>query len=220
MSVTTDRMMDRAAALALTERIRSVATDAADRVRELAALVAEAKAGNAHEALGFASWTAYLADVMSGAPLRLEPDERREVVGMLTDQGMSTRTIAPVVGVTKSEVSRDRQVSRRGTPGPVTGADGKTYRHPAPKPDPAPDEPEQEPGRVPVTPTPPPTEVQTVVRWLVRVDQFLTAAPKSLPKRQTRPIDPQSRARALRTIDRAITRLTTWRDQLEQETSI
>lgn len=78
--------------------------------------VADAKAGNAHEALGYPSWTAYLvaavergvhrADVISP----MTPEQRRELVATLTQEGMSTRAIAAVVGVNHSTVVRDRQV--------------------------------------------------------------------------------------------------------------
>ena len=42
----------------------------------------------------------------------LAAEVRRQLVGMLTAAGMSTRAIAPTLGVTKSQVSRD------GTPDP------------------------------------------------------------------------------------------------------
>jgi len=37
------------------------------------------------------------------------PDSRRELVGRLTEAGMSTRAIAPAVGVSHMQVSNDRK---------------------------------------------------------------------------------------------------------------
>jgi len=65
----------------------------------------------------------------NGATLsRLGVDLRREVVRELTEAGLSTRAIAPVVGVSNFTVSKDQGV-RDLTPNPVsvTGVDGKTY---------------------------------------------------------------------------------------------
>ena len=61
----------------------------------------------AHIALGYASWPAYLADVLGETPLRLERDVRQELVAELTAQGMSTRAIAPIVGASVAQVKRD-----------------------------------------------------------------------------------------------------------------
>jgi len=59
----------------------------------------------------------------------------------LTSAGMSTRAIAPVVGVSKSQVSTDRQVSSAGhlsAPAPAidpdTGEVGPDYPEPTPTP--------------------------------------------------------------------------------------
>lgn len=145
----------------LTERIRLTAHTARESIEKLHALVDEAKAGNAHLALGYASWTAYLADVMGEEPLRLARDQRQELVGFLAGEGMSTRAIAPIVGVKQPQVVKDlaeqRQVIPTESPEPapqetarsvvaaafarrdeptsppkVTGLDGKTYAKPAP----------------------------------------------------------------------------------------
>lgn len=128
------------AARRLTERIRIAATNYVEAKEKVLALVDEAKAGQAHVALGYKSWTAYLSDVLSDEPLRLARDERRELVTRLADEGMSTRAIAPIVGTTKSSVDRDlrasEELSHAGTvepdapkPAPVvrttTGLDGR-----------------------------------------------------------------------------------------------
>lgn len=98
----------------LTERIRLVAHTVAENMEKLQRLVTEAKNGNVHVQLGYASWTAYLADVLGEAPMRLAREPRQEMSRMLTDEGMSTRAAAKVLGVSKSLVATDIQVSSSG----------------------------------------------------------------------------------------------------------
>jgi len=102
----------------LTERIRLTATNLIEAKDKLEALLREAQEREVHAALGFASWTAYLAATFADQPMVLPTAERREIVGLLAAEGMSTRAIAPIVGASKSAVDRDRQVSRTGTPTP------------------------------------------------------------------------------------------------------
>lgn len=66
---------------------------------------------------------------------------------MLAGEGMSTRAIAPIVGVSQSQVDRDvRLRDPNGSPGPassaVTGLDGKTYTPRPPRPTPTLDAPD------------------------------------------------------------------------------
>lgn len=116
----------------LTDRIRATAREVADRLVRLRVLVEQARAGQAWVALGYASWTAYLAETLE--PMRLPRDERREVVGYLTEQGMSTRAIAPVVSADPKTVVNDRRAiaavtgGESSTPAVVTGRDGRTYQ--------------------------------------------------------------------------------------------
>jgi hypothetical protein len=137
----------------LTERIRLIAQNVADNVTKLRELVQQAKESDAHVALGYSSWTSYLTDVFGEEPLRLARDVRRELVAELAAQGMSTRAIAPIVGVSHETVAQDIAPVRNLTPEvvinviaetgevvedeprQVTGLDGKTYTTPAPKPD-------------------------------------------------------------------------------------
>lgn len=131
--------MDANEARRLTERIRIAATNYTDAKAKVLQLVDEAKAGAAHVALGYKSWTAYLSDVLSDEPLRLARDERRELVTRLTDEGMSQRAIAPVVGVSHRTVNQDlAEAQLEGSvpvgdekPAPVvreiTGLNGKSY---------------------------------------------------------------------------------------------
>lgn len=142
----------------LTERIRLTAHSARESIEKLHQLVDDAKAGNAHLALGYQSWTAYLSEVLGEEPLRLARDQRQELVGYLAGEGMSTRAIAPIVGVSQDTVVKDiargerflspepepqeaaRSVvaaafARRdepAAPAKVTGLDGKSYSKPAP----------------------------------------------------------------------------------------
>lgn len=91
----------------LTERIRIAATNYTEAKAKVLALVDEAKAGHAHIALGYASWTAYLSDVLSDEPLRLARDERRELHSRLADEGMSGRAIARITDTSEATVRRD-----------------------------------------------------------------------------------------------------------------
>lgn len=132
--------MSRADAERLTERIRLTATTFIETKEKLTQLIHEAQQGKAHEALGYRSWTEYVSQVFSDTPLmRLSRDERKELVGELASQGMSTRAIAPVVGTNYSTVSRDLKESVANAtdqPRMVQSNDGITRTfHPRPEPD-------------------------------------------------------------------------------------
>lgn len=137
----------------LTERIRLTAHSARESIEKLHQLVDAAKAGNAHLALGYQSWTAYLSEVLGEEPLRLARHQRQELVGYLAGEGMSTRAIAPIVGVSQDTVVKDIARGERNlspepepqeaarsvvaaafarrdepaAPAKVTGLDGKSY---------------------------------------------------------------------------------------------
>lgn len=103
----------------ITERLRLQATNYQEARDKIRATIAEAQEGDAAGLLGYASWTAYAADVLGDAPLRLERDERRELVQELAQTGMSTRAIAPIVGVGNKTVHRDLQAGvSNDTPAP------------------------------------------------------------------------------------------------------
>jgi len=103
----------------LTERIRLVAQNVADNVEKLRDLVSEARESDVHQVLGYASWTAYLKDVFGDEPLRLARDVRQELVAELSAQGMSTRAIAPIVGVSREQVRIDVSGDKKLSPAPV-----------------------------------------------------------------------------------------------------
>jgi hypothetical protein len=145
--------LDLAAAKRLDSRIRRMAEATAGNLVTLADLIAEAKQGQIHLALGFRSWTAYLADALGKLQMVLTAESRRELVGRLADEGMSERAISTAVGVSQPTVHRDVVASRPAqvihdespdgvdqgsiaTSKPsqatvVTGVDGKNYRKPS-----------------------------------------------------------------------------------------
>lgn len=123
-------------AQALTERIRATARQIGEQLGRLRELVEQAREGQAWVALGFASWTAYLSATLE--PMRLPRAERREVVGYLTLEGMSTRAIAPIVSADPKTVGNDRRAlaavaAEAGgevsppAPAVIIGRDGRQY---------------------------------------------------------------------------------------------
>lgn len=113
----------------LDRKIRLLANDIGQKLDKLEALLAEAKQAEIHTALGFTTWTAYVADVASQWPAE-SVEQRRQAVALLSREGMSQRAIATAVGVSQKTVDRDLdQVSHDDSPEPatVTGLDGKTY---------------------------------------------------------------------------------------------
>ena len=121
--------MSRDDAERLTERIRLTAVSFMETRDKLARYVREAQEGRAHEALGYRSWTEYIAQVFSDTPLmRLTRDERRVIVADLSEQGMSTRAIAPIVGASHETVSKDLQSPVRNlTPASPSTPDEPTF---------------------------------------------------------------------------------------------
>lgn len=166
----TGGLMTEAQARALFDSIRTAAMDAADRVENVKALIEEARDREAWRSAGYLSWTACAVAEFGGALPKLERDARRELVASLTEVGMSSRAIAPIVGVDKETVNADRRSGGRNlppdaadecdpdaeivdaelldeeptAPKPITGMDGKTYPKPVQQTRPA-------PGRSPFT---------------------------------------------------------------------
>jgi hypothetical protein len=123
----------------LTERIRIAAVNYSEAKDKLLTLVQEAKDGAAHLALDYNSWTTYLAEVMGEEPLRLARDERKEIVQLLSAEGMSTRAIAPIVGASQRTVASDVEHVSNFAHVNTQGMDGKTYTRTAPQPKPEPE---------------------------------------------------------------------------------
>lgn len=122
-------VMPVADAQSLDTRIRLMATTVEQNIDKLSDLLREAQAGQIHVALGFDSWTAYVADAVRFKPESIE--QRRELVALMFGEGMSERAIAEVVGVSQKTVDRDLEnMSRDDSPEPgaqVIGLDGKSY---------------------------------------------------------------------------------------------
>lgn len=131
MTVIPAAHLDEDKARLLTERIRSIAVVVKGQLETLQHLLNEARDGEAWRALGYASWTAYLSDVMGDRPLRLPRDERQQIVGYLAGEGMSSRAIAPIVGISYDTVQRDIRGDRNLSPEPhvntVTGEVSPDY---------------------------------------------------------------------------------------------
>lgn len=123
----------------LTEKIKKGLTGAADthdklntQVATAAELMSEAFAKRIWLALGETSWEDFVAQELGEVRYRLERTVRQSLVYQLTTgpAHMSTRAIAPVLGVDQKTVSNDlRQVRKElnVAPAPVVGQDGKTY---------------------------------------------------------------------------------------------
>lgn len=132
--------LDKTAARRLTDRIRLLAENVAEQVEKMAGLINEARTGSAWLALGYSSWTAYIADEFGGVLPRLDREPRREFVRELAAQGMSTRAIAPVVGIHHDTVATDLRTVGNPTvdtdepaePRRITGLNGKSYTAPRP----------------------------------------------------------------------------------------
>ncbi|WP_295821604.1 hypothetical protein [uncultured Microbacterium sp.] len=141
----------------MTQEIKLTASGIRNNLFKLRNQIDVAKSSNVWQMLGFSSWTAWLSDTLAEEPMRVSREERLELVGYLSGEGMSTRAIAPIVGISKSQVSNDlADLSSSGhdnpglpgmaedetpaesgpvlTPVPPTteGLDGKSY--PKPKP--------------------------------------------------------------------------------------
>ena len=141
MTVEPTPALSREDAQRLTQRIQLIAGNAREAMEKLSLLVEQARSGRAHAALGFASWTDYLSSTLGASPMRLDRDQRRELVAYLAGEGMSTRAIAPIVGAGHVTVHRDLEASRTATvpnetvdrPSMVTSLDGR--QRPSAQPD-------------------------------------------------------------------------------------
>lgn len=115
--------IDVAAAQKRAERIRYHAMHANEAVQAVQKLIHEARDMNDHVTLGYPSWPAYLVDLFGKEPLRLTRDVRRELVAEMSEAGMSTRAIAPIVGVNAETVRRDIAGAANVAPDPEPESD-------------------------------------------------------------------------------------------------
>lgn len=131
----------------ITEQIKLLAGAVADGIDRLVVRIREAQESRVHEVLGYRSWTEYVSVEFAGLLPRLDREPRRELVTTLADSGMSTRAIAPIVGVSQRTAARDMSGSSESNgsdePRRVESRDGvvRTFpTRPAPEPTPTPDE--------------------------------------------------------------------------------
>lgn len=141
--------LDKAAAERRAERIRLRLDVITDNYAAVMPMIRESIEKRDDLALGYRSVGEYVADRFGGALTQLGGEVRREVVQELTAAGMSTRAIAPVVGVSRQTIINDRAAEagvKDLTPdtepaepsAPVVGLDGKRYPKPEPAPEPKP----------------------------------------------------------------------------------
>ncbi len=105
--------LDADAARVLDTEIRRLSAQISGQLHQVRVLLDEAQTGMIHKVLGFPSWTAYVADALSGIRLALSGDDRRDMVQLLAEAGMSVRAIETATGIPKSTVARDdfRQIA-------------------------------------------------------------------------------------------------------------
>jgi hypothetical protein len=106
----------------LTERIRLSLDSVAQTWDRLASQVAEAYQRRADKALGYESWADYAQAEFGEKTASIAAPIRRELVSTLSAEGMSTRAIAPAVGVSRQQIVNDRrasEVSTNLTPAPA-----------------------------------------------------------------------------------------------------
>ncbi|MGI8716933.1 MAG: hypothetical protein ACR2JN_03795, partial [Lapillicoccus sp.] len=85
-------------------------------------LVTEAKEHDDRLVLAYPSWPAYVSAEFAAALTELTRDDRRWFAFALSETGMSSRAIAPIVGVTDRQVRRDvDQVAQVGQDVPPDG---------------------------------------------------------------------------------------------------
>lgn len=123
VSDSTARVLSVEAARALTNQIKL-------GLRVCYDLVSEAYFGKVWIPLGYTSWDLYCAGELADARLlRLNVEQRREIVAEMRAAGMSSRAIAAGIGVHHSTVADDVKAPVGDpTPGhPITGRDGKRY---------------------------------------------------------------------------------------------
>lgn len=104
--------MSRVEAERITSRIADKLDTIADNLEQVLPLIGEALTREAWRALDYASPTAYVSERFAGALTRLPVEVRRPVVAQLSAAGMSTRSIAPIVGTTHKTVVKDTQALR------------------------------------------------------------------------------------------------------------
>lgn len=124
----TTTAMTREQAEQVTTDIREAGKSLATARTKFASAVKRAKDGDAHTALGFKSWPEYVATVFADMP-GLAKGDREYLTGFMAGEGMSSRAVARVLGVSQATASRMiRALEDKGeveSDREVTGTDGK-----------------------------------------------------------------------------------------------
>lgn len=89
------------------DRIRLLLNTITEQLDKVVRLIEQAREEGDHLALGYPSWTTYVATEFGELLTGLSRPNRRLAVGALDDLGMSTRAIASVVGTSPQTVSND-----------------------------------------------------------------------------------------------------------------
>lgn len=120
--------MTREQAETVTREIRDTGKALATARTKFASAVKRAKDGNAHTALGFKSWTEYVASTFENLP-GLGKADHEYLTAFMAGEGMSSRAVARVLGVSQSTAARMiRQAEAEGKVSEerkVEGKDGK-----------------------------------------------------------------------------------------------
>lgn len=111
----------------ITARLQDAFVRLEDVWEEVAALITEAHSKRVWIEMGYESWQAYVHELV-GSAVRIPAVLRRRMVGRLAGAGLSSRAIAPAVGVNQATVARDLARDADASPdGFVIGLDGKLY---------------------------------------------------------------------------------------------
>lgn len=117
--MTSEIVINEGAARRITERICILLDSVAGQMDRLAHAVQDAYAKRVDQVLGYDSWADYAEHEFGPHTVNLAAPIRRELVSHLSEAGMSTRAIAPAVGVSRQQIVRDRrngEVSQKVTP--------------------------------------------------------------------------------------------------------
>ena len=158
-----------------TERIRTALDRVSTAWQDLAERVADAYSRRADLALGYGSWAEYTQAEFNVPTLATEV--RRELVSLLSAQGMSTRAIAPVVGVTGQRVRQIVSEVASDLPPETPAAEPRRQVVPDVPPEP------QDPPRPswPPTAKPDPAAMPTQNASTMRVNPAVSSATTATP---------------------------------------
>jgi hypothetical protein len=183
--------LERTDAARIDAALRIEARTIAKSMQRFKKLICEAKTKQIHALLGFASWTAYVADVIGAEMKALPVDDRRQIVGLLAGEGMSQRAIADAIKVSQKTVDRDMdQLSHDDSvvlPDKVIGLDNKERPAHPPKPDVPKPKPAWEPPADPERPLEFSPDEIAKRPWLAPRSEWA----KELPTGKTYPAQPK-----------------------------